>query len=79
MSSEITNDIFKLRDNTYYHLRHTRQFLGDPIHGVFNSSESVSCLAPKTWEKTHSEIKNISSLDSFKKEVKKVEPHELSL
>ena len=36
MFLEIMNDIFNLRGNTYYHLRHTSQFLIDPIHKVFN-------------------------------------------
>ena len=39
---EIMNDIFKLRQNTHYNLRGTSQFLVDPIHNVFNGSESVS-------------------------------------
>ena len=39
---EIMNDIFKLRENTHYILRGTSQFLVDPIHSVFNSSESAS-------------------------------------
>ena len=34
------NDIFKLRKKTHYNLRGTVQFLVDPIHSVFNSSES---------------------------------------
>ena len=41
------NDIFKLRENTHYDLRHTSQFLIDPIHSVFNGSESASYLGPK--------------------------------
>ena len=39
---EIMNDIFKLRENTHYILRGTSQFLVDPIHSVFNNSESAS-------------------------------------
>ena len=44
---EIMNDIFKLRENTHYNLRGTSQFLVDPIHSVFNGSESASYLGPK--------------------------------
>ena len=47
MSPEIMNDIFKLRENTHYSLRHISQFLVDPIHSVFNGSESVSHLGSK--------------------------------
>ena len=67
MSPEIMNDIFKLRENTYYNLRHKSKFLVDPIHSVFNSSESASYLGPKIWEQIPFEIKNINSLVGFKK------------
>ena len=67
MSPDIMNDIFKLRENTHYNLRHTSQFLVDPIHGVFNSGESASYLGSKIWEQIPFEIKNINSLVGFKK------------
>ena len=68
------NDIFKLRENTYYNLRHTLQFLVDPIHSVFNGSESGSYLGPKSWEEIPTDIKNKDSLIGFKKEIKKWKP-----
>ena len=68
MSPEIMNDIFKLRENTHYNLRHTSQFLVDPILSMFNGSESASNLRPKIWEQIPSEIKNINFLVDFKKE-----------
>ena len=74
MSPEIMNDIFKLRENTRYNLRHTSQFLVDPIHSVFNGSESASYLGPKIWEQIPCEIKNINSLVGFKKEIRKWNP-----
>ena len=60
------NDIFKIRENTHYNLRHTSQFLVNPIHIVFNGSESASYLGPKIWEETPTEthtskIKTLSS------------------
>ena len=48
MSSEIMNDVFMLRDETH-HLKHAAQFLVDPIHSVFNGSESAPYLGPKFW------------------------------
>ena len=45
MSPEILIDVFMLRDETHYHLRHTAQFLVDLIHIVFNGSET------KFWSK----------------------------
>ena len=68
MSPVIMNDIFKLRENTHYNLRHTSQFLVDPILSMFNGSESASNLRPKIWEQIPSKIKNINSLVDFKKE-----------
>ena len=47
MSPEIMNDIFKLRENTHYNLRRTSKFLVDPIHTMFNGSESASYSGPK--------------------------------
>ena len=55
---EIMNDIFKLRETTHYNLRHTSQFLFEPIHSVFNRSESASYLGPKIWEEIPTDIKN---------------------
>ena len=64
-SPEIMNDVFKVRNETHYHLRHTSQFLIEPIHSVFNGSESASYLGPKIWEQIPIEIKNKDSLISF--------------
>ena len=72
--SEIMNDVFKVRNETHYHLRHTWQFLIEPIHSVFNGSESASYLGPKIWEQIPIEIKNKDSLISFKKGIKKWKP-----
>ena len=74
MSPEIMNDIFKLRENTHYSLRHISQFLVDPIHSVFNGSESVSHLGSKIWEQIPFEIENINFLVGFKKEIRKWKP-----
>ena len=74
ISPEIMNDVFKVRNETHYHLRHTSQFLIEPIHSVFNGSELASYLGPKIWEQIPIEIKNKDSLISFKKEIKKWKP-----
>ena len=46
ISPEIMNDVFKVRNETHYHVRHTSQLLIEPIHSVFNGSESASYLGP---------------------------------
>ena len=65
----IINDVFKRRGKTH-HLRHSTQFLVDPIHNVVNSSEPASYLGPKIWEQIPTEIKNKGSLVGFKKEIR---------
>ena len=69
MFPEITNDIFKLTENTHYYLRNTSQFVVDPIPSVFNGSESTSYFGLKIWEQVPFEIKTINSLNivGFKK------------
>ena len=67
MSQEIMNNIFKLRNNKLYYLRHTPQFLVDPSGSAFNGSESTSYLRPKIWEQMSSEIKHNYYLDGFEK------------
>ena len=61
MSLDIINDVFKLRDETHYHLRRATQFLVDPISSVFKGSESASYLGPKICEQIPTEIKNKDS------------------
>ena len=41
MSPDIMSEIFQLRENMHYHLRHKLQFIAHPIHNVFNGSESA--------------------------------------
>ena len=71
MPREIMNEVFKLKGNTHYNLRHTSQFPVDPIHSVYNGVESASYLGPKIWEQIPSEIRNKESLEGFKREIKK--------
>ena len=59
MSLEIMNEVFKLKSNPHYNLRHTSQFSVNPIHSVYNGAESASYLGPKIWEQILSEIRNM--------------------
>ena len=61
-------------DETHYHLRYTTQFLVDPVHSVFNDSESALFWGPKIREQTPTEIKNRDSFVEFKKEIRKWKP-----
>ena len=46
------------------------------IHSVYDGTESASYLGPKISEQIPAEIKNIDSLNGFKKEIKKWKPTE---
>ena len=58
MSPDIMNAVFKLRNTPPYNLRHTLHFSTDPIHSVYNRTESASYLRSKIWEQMPAEIKN---------------------
>ena len=47
MSPEIMSEVFNLRDTPYYNIWHISQFSTDPIHSVFNGTESTSCFGTK--------------------------------
>ena len=44
MSPEIMNEVFEQRNNSHYKLKHTSQFSENPIHSVYNGTESASYL-----------------------------------
>ena len=56
MSPEKMNEVFKQRSNPHYNLSCTSQFSVNPIHSVYNSTESASYVGPKIWEQIPSEI-----------------------
>ena len=56
MSPELMNEVFKQRYNAHYNLRHTSQFSVNPIHSVYNGTESASYLGPNIWRQIPSEI-----------------------
>ena len=66
------NDAFQIRNNTHYNLRYALPFLTEPIHSVFNGSESVLYLGPKIWEQIPNDVNMINSLVRFKKRNHKV-------
>ena len=48
MSPKIMSEALKLRDTPCYNLRRTLQFSTDPIHSVYNGTESASYLGANT-------------------------------
>ena len=60
---------FKVRNTLHSNLRHTSHFSTDPIHSVYNGTESAFYLRLKIWEQIHSEIENNNPIDGFKKKM----------
>ena len=67
---ETMNEVFKQRNNSHYNLRHTSQFSVNPVHSVYNGTESALQLGPQIWEQIPSEIRK----RDFKREIKKWKP-----
>ena len=64
------NEVFKLRNTLHHNLRRTSHFSTDPIHSVYNGTESTSYLGPKIWEQIPVKIKNKDSLMVLRKKLK---------
>ena len=71
MYPEIVSEVFKLRDTTCYNLQQTWQVSTDPVHSVYNGTESASYLEQNIWEQVPAEIKNKESLDGIERETNK--------
>ena len=64
------------KDQSHYNLRHTSQFSVNPVHSVYNGTESASYFGPKIWEQIPCEIRNKKFLVGFNREIKKWKPTE---
>ena len=65
-SPEIMKDIFRIREENGYNSRHQNTF-----NSVYKGTETVLFLGPKIWELIPTEIKELVSLNGFKKAIKK--------
>ena len=76
LSPPIFKELFHKR-TLNYELRHPSQFTIPRIESVYNGSESVAYLGPKIWNMVPSELKEMSSISSFKKAIKEWYPSNL--
>ena len=76
ISPELFTEIFARETESQYSLRRCNDFRIPSIRTVYHGSESISFLGPKIWNILHDEIKQPTSLNSFKKSVKKWKPQE---
>ena len=68
-----------LRSNTHFNLGYTPTLRTEPVHSVFNGSESASYLGFKIWEQIPNDVKIKNSLVRFKKETRKWKPENYPL
>ena len=74
LSREIMKKAFPFNENTSYKTRNKRKFHSRSIKSVTFGTETLSHLATKIWELVPVEIKNVYSVASFKRAIKKWEP-----
>ena len=73
MSPPILSELFRRRDINY-NLRSSSNFVVLNVKSVFHGSESISYLGPKIWDFVPLELKELTSLNAFKKGIKKWQP-----
>ena len=76
LSPELFTEIFARETESHYNLRRCNDFRIPSIRTVYHGSESISFLGPKIWNILPDEIKQQTSLNSFKKSVKKWKPQD---
>lgn len=71
LAAKIINDLFYNETENYHYLRHCRDFNVSSINLIYHGNESTSYLDPKMLHIAQPEIKEINSLNSFKKSMRK--------
>ena len=69
MSTPIFSELFCPRD-ICYDLRSNSNFAVSNVKSFFHGSESISYLSPKIWDIVPLELKELTSLNAFKKVLK---------
>ena len=73
MSPPSFSELFRRRDISY-NLRNYSDFAVPNVKSAFHGSESMSYLGPKIWDIVPLELKELTSLNAFKKDIKKWQP-----
>ena len=74
LSSLIVTELFEQRNEQHYNLRKNSQFTMRPIRSVYDGSESISFLGPKTWKILPDRLKTANIIEAFKMQIKKWKP-----
>ena len=72
-STSLMSEIFDKRNNVY-DFRSPSEFARRNLRSVFNGTESISFLVPKIWDIVPSELKQLETVNAFKREIKKWKP-----
>ena len=74
LSPEIMTELFEQRNKHHYNLRNNVHYITPRIRTVYHGSESISFLGPKIWNILPDKLKNATSLEAFKIQIKKWKP-----
>ena len=66
------SEIFDKRNNVY-DFRNPSEFARQNVRSVFNGTENISFLGPTIWDIVP-ELKQLESVNAFKREIKKWKP-----
>ena len=69
-SNSLMSEIFD-KQNNVYDIRNPSEFVRQNVRSVFNGTESISFLGPKIWDVVPSELKQLETVNVFKREIKK--------
>ena len=73
LSPPIFQEIFHERENNY-NLRNCSYFTIPAVNSTYYGTESISNLGPRIWNLVPNKLKELSNINSFKKEIKKWKP-----
>ena len=69
----LMSEIFDKRNNVY-DFRNPPEFARRNVRSAFNGTESISFLGPKIWDIVPSELKQLETVNAFKRGIKKLKP-----
>ena len=69
LSTPLMENMFPINRNPC-NLRQISQFSRPQINTMYHGTECISNLGPKIWDLVPSNLKEISDLDKFKKDIK---------
>lgn len=67
-------EVFPLNTPSNYNIKNRLTFHLRPVDSVYDITESISGLAPKTWELVYNDIKALYALPEFKNAINLCKP-----